>query len=46
MKSTPRKIARHIIILIVILIAISALAIWLGIGPVVHSLAATARISV
>ena len=35
--STPRKIARHVIQLIVILVALSALAIWLGLGPVVHS---------
>ena len=28
---------RHILILIVSLIAMSALAIWLGLGPVAHS---------
>jgi hypothetical protein len=35
--SSPRTIARHVIVLIVILVALSALAIWLGLGPVVHS---------
>ena len=34
--STPRNIARHIILLIVILVVLSAVAIWLGLGPVAH----------
>ena len=33
----PRNIVRHVIVLVVILVALSALAIWLGLGPVVHS---------
>ena len=37
MTLTARKIARHIIVMIVILVALTALAIWLGLGPVVHS---------
>jgi hypothetical protein len=40
--SSPRNIARHVIVLIVILVALSALAIWLGLGPVVHSQGALA----
>jgi hypothetical protein len=35
--STPRNIARNRVILIVILVALSALAIWLGLGRVAHS---------
>jgi hypothetical protein len=41
--SNPRNIARHVIVLIVILVALSALAIWFGLGPVVHSQVAIAR---
>ena len=37
MTSIPRKTLNHIIIMIVVLVALSALAIWLGLGPVVHS---------
>jgi hypothetical protein len=37
MPSRAQNVARHIIILIIILIALSAVAIWLGLGPVVHS---------
>lgn len=37
MKSTPRKIAAHVIILIVVVVVMSALSIWLGTGPVVLS---------
>jgi hypothetical protein len=32
-----RKIALHIIIFIAALVVISAVAIWFGLGPVVHS---------
>jgi hypothetical protein len=32
-----RKIALHIIIFITMLVVISAVAIWFGLGPVVHS---------
>jgi hypothetical protein len=31
------QIARHIILFVVVLVVLSALAIWLGLGPVVHS---------
>ena len=37
MKSTPRRIAFHIFMFIAVLVALSAVAIWLGLGPVVHS---------
>jgi hypothetical protein len=37
MTLTARKVARHILIMIVLLVALTALAIWLGLGPVVHS---------
>ena len=37
MTLTARQIARHIIILIVILVTLTALSIWLELGPVVHS---------
>jgi hypothetical protein len=33
---TPRRIAFHILLFIVVLVLLS-LPIWLGIGPVVHS---------
>jgi hypothetical protein len=36
MKSLP-QIARHIVIFVVVLVILSAVAIWLGLGPVVHS---------
>ena len=42
MTLTARKIARHIILVIVVLVVLSALAIWLGLGPVVHSAASVA----
>jgi hypothetical protein len=34
---TPRTVARHVIAVILLLVVLSALAIWLGLGPVVHS---------
>ena len=37
MKSTPRRIAFHILIFVIVLVVLSAVAIWLGLGPVVHS---------
>jgi hypothetical protein len=37
MKSKPGKIAYHIILFVVVLVVLSAVAIWLGLGPVVHS---------
>lgn len=45
MTLTVRTIARHIIIMIVILVALTALAISLGLGPVVHSSASLGSIS-
>jgi hypothetical protein len=35
--SLKRKIARHLMILIAVFVILSALAIWLGLGPVVLS---------
>jgi len=32
-----RKFAGPIILLVVVLVVLSAVAIWLGLGPVVHS---------
>jgi hypothetical protein len=37
MKSTPRRLVFHIVIFVVVLIVLTAVAIWLGLGPVVHS---------
>jgi hypothetical protein len=37
MTSRPHKIARHIIIFVVVLVVMTAVSIWLGLGPVVHS---------
>jgi hypothetical protein len=37
MKSRLQKTALHIIILVAALVIISAISIWLGLGPVVHS---------
>ncbi len=36
-KSRLSMIGRHLVILIVMLVVLSAVAIWLGLGPVVHS---------
>ena len=36
MKAMP-QIARRIVLFVVVLVVLSALAIWLGLGPVVHS---------
>jgi hypothetical protein len=33
----PRTIARHVLLMIVVLVILTALAVWLGLGPVVHS---------
>jgi len=35
--STLRTIGRHVIFLIVVLVVMSAVAIWLGLGPSVRS---------
>jgi hypothetical protein len=41
MQTTPRRITFHIFILVVVLVGLlvagSAVAIWLGLGPIVHS---------
>jgi hypothetical protein len=37
MKSTPRRIATHVIIFVVAIIVITALSIWLDTGAVVFS---------
>jgi len=37
MKSTPRRIAFHILIFVIVLVVLTAVATWLGLGPVVHS---------
>jgi predicted small integral membrane protein len=34
---TPGKIARHVVLFAVILLVLTAVAIWLDLGPVVHS---------
>jgi hypothetical protein len=33
----PRTIAGHILLFVVVLVVLSAVAIWFGLGPVVHS---------
>ncbi len=37
MKSTPRKVAGHIFFFVVVLVILTAVAIWLRLGPIVHS---------
>ena len=37
MRSRPAKIAVHLVIFVVLIVAMSALSIWLGTGPVVLS---------
>jgi Flp pilus assembly protein TadB len=37
MQSMPRKLARHILIFVLVFLVLTAVAIWLGLGPVVHS---------
>jgi hypothetical protein len=37
MKSRLQNIAFHTILFVAVLVIISAIAIWLGLGPVVHS---------
>ena len=37
MKSTPHEIAGPVVLFIVVFVMLSAVAIWLGLGPVVHS---------
>lgn len=33
----PSTIACHVVLMIVVLVILTALAVWLGLGPVVHS---------
>ena len=44
MAPTPRRIARRILVFIVVLAILSAVAIWLELGPVMHSQVAAARL--
>ena len=37
MKPAPRRIALHVLLFVVVLVVLSAVAIWLGLGPLVHS---------
>jgi hypothetical protein len=37
MKATPRRIAFHVLIFIIVFVVLSAVAIWLGLGPIAHS---------
>jgi hypothetical protein len=37
MRSTPAKIAIHVVIFVVVIVVMSALSIWLGTGPVLFS---------
>ena len=37
MKSMPHKIAGPVVLFFVVFVILSAVAIWLGLGPVVHS---------
>ncbi len=45
MQSRPRRILFHILLFVVVLVVLSAIAIWLGLGPVVHSQEGFARIT-
>ena len=37
MKTTPRRIAFHVLIFIIVFVVSSLVAIWLGLGPTIHS---------
>ena len=37
MKTTPRRIAYHVLILIIVFVVSSLVAVWLGLGPTIHS---------
>ena len=37
MTSTSRTVGRHIILFVVVMVILTAIAIWLGLGPTVHS---------
>jgi hypothetical protein len=36
-RSTPTKIAVHVLVFVTVIVMMSALSIWLGLGPVVFS---------
>ena len=36
-RSTPAKITVHVLVFVVVIVLMSALSIWLGLGPVVQS---------
>ena len=37
MKTTPQRIALYVLTFIILLVVGSAVAIWLGLGPTIHS---------
>ena len=37
MGTTPAKIATHVVIFVVVTVVLTALSMWLGLGPVVWS---------
>ena len=37
MRSTPAKIAAHVVVFVVVIVVMSAVSIWFGLGPVVLS---------
>ena len=38
MRSTPAKIAAHVVVFVVLIVVMSTVSIWFGFGPVVLSL--------
>jgi hypothetical protein len=42
MHITLRRIALHIALFVVVLVVLTVIAVWLGLGPIVHSEAGTA----
>jgi len=37
MRSRSRTIVRHVILIVVTFVVLTSIAIWLGLGPTVHS---------
>ena len=37
MRLTPRRIAFHVVIFVVVFVVLTGVAIWLGLGPAAHS---------
>ena len=37
MSSRSRTVVRHIILIVVVFVVLTAISIWLGLGPTVHS---------